>query len=315
MQLFIDIINIVLPVFLVIGLGFFLRRIELINAAFLTTTNKLVYYVALPLLLFYKIGSADFFANFNPTLVIGSIAAIVLLFIVTYLLTGLGNRIPAAARGVLSQGACRGNLAYMGLAIVLNAYGEAGLTRAGILMGFLVPIYNLGSITVLTLPHRTNGGGLSLLSWLKQLLLNPLILASAAGIAWSLFGLPMPRILDRTLNIATGMTLPLALFAIGGSFSLERLRGDLRLAAVVSFHKLILVPLVTALVLIPLGVGGIDLAIGLLLAGAPAATANYIMAAELKGDAELAGTIVMLTTLLSAISYTALLLILHSYGL
>lgn len=315
MQMFLDIINIVLPVFLVIGLGFFLRRIELINAAFLTTTNKLVYYVALPLLLFYKIGSADFFANFNPTLVIGSIAAIILLFIITYLLTGLGHKIPAAARGVLSQGACRGNLAYMGLAIVLNAYGETGLTRAGILMGFLVPIYNLGSITVLTLPHRASGGGLSLLSWLKQLLLNPLILASAAGIIWSLLGLPMPPILDRTLNIATGMTLPLALFAIGGSFSLERLRGDLRLAAIVSCHKLILVPLVTALVLIPLGVGGLDLAIGLLLAGAPAATANYIMAAELKGDAELAGTIVMLSTLLSAISYTVLLLILHSCGL
>ncbi|PNU19646.1 AEC family transporter [Geothermobacter hydrogeniphilus] len=314
MQLFIDIINIVLPVFLVIALGFFLRRIELIDAPFLATVNRLVYYVCLPLLLFYKIGTADFFANFNPILVLGCMVVAVVLFCVTYLAGGIIG-LPAAARGVFSQGACRGNLAYMGLAMVLNAYGENGLTRAGILMGFLVPLYNLGSITVLTLPHRNNGGGLSLKSWLKQILLNPLIIASAAGILWSLAELPLPRLFVSTLHIATGMTLPLALMAIGGSFSLRRLRGDIRLASMAGLVKLLLMPALTALVLISLGIRGLDLAVGLLLSGAPAATANFIMAAELKGDAELAGTIVMHTTLLSMLSYTLMLIILHACGL
>lgn len=314
MQLFIDIVNIVLPVFLVIGLGFFLRRIGLIDAGFLAMTNRLVYYVCLPLLLFYKIGTADFFANFNPTLVLGSMAVAALLFLCTFLAAGIG-KLPPTSRGVFSQGACRGNLAYMGLAMVLNAYGETGLTRAGILMGFLVPLYNLGSITVLTLPHQAEGGGLSMRGWLKQILLNPLIIASAVGIVWSLAELPLPHVFDRALHIATGMTLPLALMAIGGAFSLKRLRGDLRLASLAGLIKLFLMPALTALVLIPLGVGGMDLAVGLLLAGAPAATANYIMAAELKGDAELAGTIVMHSTLLSMISYTLLLVILHTCGI
>ena len=76
MNLFTDIVNIVLPVFSVIALGWLLRRLGLIDSVFLKQTNRLVYYVCLPLLLFYKIGTADFFANFNGRLVIGSIVAL-----------------------------------------------------------------------------------------------------------------------------------------------------------------------------------------------------------------------------------------------
>jgi len=80
MFLFLDIINIVLPVFSVIALGWLLRQWKLIDAVFLKQTNKLVYYVCLPLLLFYKIGTADFFANFNGKLIVGSIAAVAITF-------------------------------------------------------------------------------------------------------------------------------------------------------------------------------------------------------------------------------------------
>jgi predicted permease len=122
-------------------------------------------------------------------------------------------------------------------------------------------------------------------------------------------------VFERSLNIATGMTLPLALLAIGGGFSLERLRGDLFKAALASGIKTIWMPILAAILLISMGVKGMDLGIGVLIAGTPAATANYIMAEQLKGDAELAGTIVMLSTLLSAATYTVALLILRSQGL
>jgi len=308
----VDILNIVLPVFLVIGLGFGLRRGGLIDLAFISNINRLVYYVCLPLLLFYKIGTADFSANFNPVLVGGSIAVTAMGFIVVYWFAGYMH-LPGPIQGVTAQGACRGNLAYMGLALAFNAYGEEGLTRAGILMGFLVPVYNLGSILVLTLSRdkTTQAGGNH---WFSQILLNPLILASALGIVWSIYHLPLLLVFRRALDIATGMTLPLALFAIGGSFSLQRLQGDLKLAILVSGCKLLLIPLLTGLLLMVMGVSGLDFAVGILLAGAPAATANYIMAAELKGDAELAGTIVMLSTLLSAFSYALLLLGLQLYS-
>ncbi len=314
MTLFIDIINIVIPVFSVIALGWLLKRWGLIDAVFLKQTNRLVYYVCLPLLLFYKIGLADFFANFNGRLVIGSILAVTVTFIASYVYSVI-RQYPDKARGVFSQGSFRGNIAYMGLAITLNAYGETGLTRAGILMGFLVPFLNLYAILALLWPHRGDGEQRGAGFWLRQVALNPLILASFLGIVWSFFDLPIPLIFDRSLKIATGMTLPLALLAIGGGFSLEKLRGDLFTAALASVTKTIWLPIFAAGLLSIMGVKGMDLGIGVLIAGTPAATANYIMADQLKGDAELAGTIVMLSTLLSAVTYTVALLILRSHGL
>lgn len=313
MSFFVEILNIVLPVFAVIALGALLKRMGLIDAPFLQQTNRLVYYVCLPLLLFYEIGRADFLASFNGRLVLGSILAVTITFLASYAYTTLRGY-PAAARGVFSQGAFRGNIAYVGLAIVFNALGQSGLTRAGILMGFLVPFLNLYAIIALLWPHR-NGTGEGWPYLLRQIAFNPLILASFAGIAWSFFAIPTPLMLERSLKIATGMTLPLALLAIGGGFSLERLRGDLFTAALAAGAKLVWMPLLAAAILVWLGVHGTDLEIGVLIAGTPAATANYIMAQQLKGDAELAGTIVMLSTLLSAASYTLALLILRSQGL
>lgn len=312
-SLALEILNIVLPVFLVIALGYALRRTGLIDTAFLFQTNRLVYFIALPLLLFHSIGKADFGANFNPGLILGSAAAILAAFLLAYG-WALVRRYSPEARGTFSQGAFRGNLAYVGLAIVMNAYGAEGFTRAGILMGFLVPILNLFAIIALLLPHRRDdrqGRGFLL----RLIFLNPLILASFAGIFWSFFQLPLPMVVDRSLNIATGMSLPLALIAIGGSFSLQKLKGDLVMAGLSTGIKLLLLPLIAALALVSLGVKGEDLGIGILFAGTPAATANYIMAHQLKGDAELAGSIVMMSTLLSVFSYTATLLVLRSFGL
>ena len=313
MQPFIETITIVLPIFLVIGLGTLLKQLKLFDEAFLQQTNRLVYVVFLPLLLFYKIGKADFSSFFNAPLVIGSTLVIVIGFVLSWYYTGK-RQYPAEIRGSFCQGAFRGNLAYIGLAICLNAYGEEGLTKAGILMGFLVPVLNLFAILALLLPHQGRDKEKTP-NLIAQTILNPLIIASFLGIIWSFWSLPIPTIIDRSLNITTGLALPLALLAIGGGFSFERLKGDLKLAGAASTIKLVLLPLLALLLLVPMGVSGADLGIGILIAGTPAATATYIMAQQMKGDAELAGSIVMLSTLASAFSYTILLLLFKSTGL
>jgi hypothetical protein len=182
-------------------------------------------------------------------------------------------------------------------------------------MGFLVPVLNFFAILALLLPHRGVDGGRSPAFWIRQVALNPLIVASFIGIVWSFLKLPLPIILDRSLDIATGMTLPLALIAIGGSFSLAKLKGDMVRAAFATGIKIVWLPLIAAALLAALDVRGLDLAIGVLMAGTPAATATYIMAHQMKGDPELAGSIVMMSTLLSAFTYTAALFILRTLGL
>ncbi|MBE0502602.1 MAG: AEC family transporter [Desulfuromonadales bacterium] len=310
---FFEILLIVLPVFVVIGLGWVLLRIGLIDSEFLRQTNRLVYYVCLPLLLFYKIATADFSSNFNAALVGASALAIVAGFLISYVFAWL-RHYPPAVTGAFSQGSFRGNIAYVGLAIVLNAYGEAGLTKASMVMGFIVPVLNWFAILALLLPHRGTPGTHPSGDWRRALLLNPLILASLAGLVWSFLQLPMPRLFASSLHLASSMTLPLALLAIGGSFTPQRLRGDLWRAGLATAIKLVIVPLCAAGLLWLFGLRGMDLGIGVLLAATPTATATYIMADQMGGDAELAGSIIMLSTLAAAVTYTLALFLLRAVG-
>ena len=303
------IIQIVAPVFLIIAMGWAIRRIGLVDDVFFEQSNRLVFYVCLPLLLFHKIGTADFSASFNIRLILAVAGATGCCFLLAWLL-GKRRGYSAPVLGAFCQGSFRGNLAYIGLALIYNAYGDPGLARAGILLGFMVPVLNFFAVLALSLPgqkQRIRYGRIA-----RQMAANPLILSSLFGICWSFFHLPMPIVLHRSLSIASGMTLPLALVAIGGNFSTARLRGDLAAAGLATLIKLLVLPLVTACFLFFLGVTGLDYAIGLLMAGAPAAVATYIMACQMGGDGRLAGTIVVMSTGASALSYTLILLYLHA---
>jgi predicted permease len=303
--------EIVVPVFFIIGLGFALRRAGLVNDIFYEQTNRLVYYVCLPLLLFYKTGTADFSASFNIRLVITTGSAVGCCFLIAWLY-GRWRNYPAPVQGAFCQGSFRGNLAYIGLAIINNAYGDTGLTRAGILLGFLVPVLNFFAILTLVLPRQNQRT--DMMEICRQILCNPLIIASLSGIGWSFFQLPIPAVIEHSLSIISGMTLPLALLSIGGSFSLGKLRGDIRKTILATTIKLVLLPLITCLLMLSAGITGLDFAIGLLMAGAPTAVATFIMAGKMGGDEELAGSIVIMATACSAASYTVLLYWLRIYG-
>ena len=314
MRLFYDILVIVLPVFLVIATGSVLKWTRLADAGFLFQLNRMVYYLALPSLLFYKISTADFSASFNGTLMIGLLVSIAAGFALSYAYGALWA-FPPSVCGTFSQGAFRGNLAYIGLPIVYNAYGEKGLAVAGILLGVLIPAMNFFAIVALLMPHRNGDRKMGAGFWVRQIGGNPLIIASFIGIAWSFFRVPMPKVMDSALNIITGMALPLALISIGASFSWEKLRGDLKVALQATVFKLVILPFLAALVLLALGVRRQELAIGVLFAGTPTATVAYIMAQQMQGDAELSGSIIMLSTLLSVFTYTIALYCLKATGL
>lgn len=298
-----EILLIILPVFLVIGLGFTLKRIGFVSSQFLVDLNRLIYFIALPVLLFYKIAKADFSSSFNGFLLIGIIVSLTGIALASYGFGWLRGYNPAKL-GAFCQGAFRGNLAYIGLAVAYNAYGDKGLAIAGVLTGFLVPIMNFFAVCALLLPQRKLGNEMGVTDVAMKIINNPLIISSFIGILWSYFQLPLPLIVDRAFGIVTGMSLPMALIAIGASFSFRKLQGDIVTASIATFMKIALLPLLVAIVLQLLGVGGVDLAVGVILAGSPTATAAYIMALQMKSDAELSGTIIMLSTLLSIFTYT-----------
>ncbi|THB74562.1 MAG: AEC family transporter [Desulfobulbaceae bacterium] len=313
MVLLSEIILIVLPVFVVIGVGYVLRKAGLVGKEFLFQLNRLIYYVALPALLFYKIATADFSASFNPRLLAGMIISVVAVFGASFLFARLMGY-PEKSQGAFCQASFRGNIVYFGLAIVYNGYGESGLAIAGILVGFLVPLYNFLAVVGLLLPQQNGEHKLGRSFWAYQLALNPLIIASFIGILWSFFNIPVPIVLSRSLDILTGMSLPLALIAIGASLSRDKLKGEMIKTSLATVTRLFLAPLITVLTLLLLGISGLELAVGVILAGAPTATASYIMAQQLKSDAELSGAIIVMTTLISVFSYSVILFLLRFYG-
>jgi predicted permease len=218
-------------------------------------------------------------------------------------------------KGAFCQGSFRGNYAYIGLAIVYSAYGEEGLAIGGILLGFLVPLLNLLSIAALIMAQTKQTMSYGAPFFIKQILYNPLIIASLTGILWSFLSWPMPIVVDRAFSIVTGMALPLALISIGATFSLKKFRGDMAVAFLATLNKTVFLPLVTALLLWLFGIRGQEFAVGVLFAGTPTAAAAYIMAQQLQSDAELSGTIIALSTLCSLATYTIILYLLHSVAL
>lgn len=314
-QIFTDIAIIILPVFFVIGLGYLIRRIELIDDYFLYQANRLVYFIGLPSLLFHKIATADFAATFNGRMVAGATFAMLSGMILSYSYAALGRKYQRKDRGAFSQGAFRGNLAYIGLPIVFSAYGDEAFARAGMFIGCLVPVINLLSILVLLLPHRTGSRQTGWSFWSRSLFSNPLILAALLGIIWSYWQLPLPKLIARSFSLTASITLPLALLAIGGSFSLKKLKGDLVQAALASFFKVIGLPLLTLGFMLLLNVHDLDLGIAVLMAGAPAAAACTVLAQQLDSNAELAGSIILLSTLFSLVSYPVILFLLKTYQL
>lgn len=315
MQLITDIAVIILPVFFVVGLGCLLRRIGLIDTRFLYQANRLIYFICLPSLLFHKISTADFFTTFNGRMVLGATAALLTGFALPYGYAVLRRSYQKTDYGSFSQGAFRGNLAYIGLPIVFSAYGEGAFARAGMFMGCLVPIINLLAIIAFLLPQRSSSQQTSWAFWCRSLLTNPLVIAALLGIVWSYWQLSVPQILERSLALTARITLPLALLAIGGSFSLRQLRGDLVQAAQASLFKVIGLPLITIGFMLLLDVGGLDLGIAVLMAGAPAAAACTVLAQQFDGNTELAGSIILLSTVFSLASYPLILFLLKFFKL
>ncbi len=295
-----DILSSVLPVFLVILCGYFLRRHGFITESFVKTANGLIYYFLLPVLLFYKIGTARFDVAFSPGLIAGSYAATILTFFLAYL-TGTTLKLSPPLKGAFVQGSFRANLAYVGLPIVLHAVGDSALRKAAVLLGFMVPLLNFLAIVALLFPQRgtedRNGKG-----FLRELATNPLIISSFLGIGWSYLNLEIPLIFARTMEVLSNATLPLALLCLGGSFSFKISKDRYLLAVIATILKNMILPTIAIAIFRAIGLSGDDLLTGVIMTSVPTAVITYVFAYQLKGDSLLASTIVVTSTVTSVIT-------------
>jgi predicted permease len=298
----IEILNIVSPVFIVIGVGYALGRMGLLSEETNSKFSWFVFYVSAPALLFLSAARTPVSEALNLNL-LGSVYLVsVVMFAIVYL---AGARLDPSRRGVICQGSFRSNMVFVGLPVITNAFGDEVLGPASVLIGLTVPLYNLLAVLALTMPH--NQGADNAPAWggiFRSTALNPLILGSLAGILFSALHLGLPSPAERSIELLARIAMPLALVCVGASLDLRKLRVEIGPSLLVSLLKLIIYPAMAFAVLTLLGESGTGLKFTVLIMAAPTAIASHIMAVEMKGDPKLSASVVIGATIFSMFTIT-----------
>jgi len=297
-----SVINTIVALFAVIFLGVQARRWGLIPSNLSAPINRLVFYVAIPSLLFREISKAPFHQYLDTALLVGLLVPPVVVFFVSL---GLGKlfRMRSGRLGTFIQASLHGNLGYMGLAVAFYALGPEGFRMAGLLASFLILVQNFLSILALQIGSGGRGRKWDVAYFLRNLVLSPVILACLAGIFVSFVGLELPVVVDNVLRILSGMALPLALLLIGADLSMGSSKGYLGSAVICGIFKLIVLPSIGLMLYQKLALHGTAVLPGIILLASPTATVTYVMAGELGGDQGLARTTISVSTLVSGITF------------
>ena len=294
------------PIILIIALGFLLRRGGFADQGFFRQTNRLVFWLALPCLLFAKTAgmTPDVETALTPFLVMlgGTLAALP-----AAIWIGRRLALPPPSQAAFVQGAYRGNLAYVGLPVVLFALaGRNGASSpadeaiAVLAIAPLILVYNVAAVWGLVRgSQKTEQTGQGMKPLLVSLCTNPILLGIVCGLGYAISGLPLPKLVYRTVSALGQLALPLALLGIGASLSLVALRGHVVPAIAGTLVKVVLSPLAGWLVGSLLGASPRELFVALLFLACPTATASYVMAERMKADAPLAASIVVLSTVVA----------------
>ena len=302
------VLNAIFPIFTLLFLGSLLKHLGITNETFLKTSDKLVYFIFFPVMLFWKLGSSVPDKGVSVNLCTASIMAILIIYLLSIFAIRLFH-ITSFQVGSFSQACYRFNT-YIGMAIVMNTLGEPGIRYFGILIGFAIPVVNVLAVSTLIWHSEKKGSlGQNFKYLLKALISNPLILGCAAGILFSKSGASFPIFIDNTFSLMTSVTMPLALISIGGSLSLSGLKHNTKISLIASMLKILILPMIGFFLLKAFSVTGIPFKAGMIFFALPTSTAIYVLSAQLNSDTQLASAAIMLSTLLSFISLSVVVLI------
>lgn len=296
-----EILGVTAPVFAMVFMGLLLRKVKLINEAFIQTASTLTYKATMPTLFFLSIWQADLQSAFNAELVFFFCAATLLGFLASW--WWATKTIAYGQRGVFVQGSFRGNCGVVSFALVASYYGDYGLSVGGVLVGFTILLFNVLSVLILSVYSPSLKFSPAAVG--KELAKNPLIIAVVLGMAASAVALYIPQWLLKSAEYFAGLTLPLALICVGGTLSLAGVKASGVAAIQSSTIKIAVLPVLACTVAWAIGIEGKHLIILWMFFASPTAAASFAMAVAAGGDGKLAANIIALTTLVSIATMTA----------
>ncbi len=307
-------INVTMPIFLVMLLGYFLRQKGMLTGEFASAANRFNFNVTLPFMVFRDIAVVDIYEVFDLKFVLFCAIASSVCFWTIWGLVKLFLK-EKSLRGAFVQASFRSSAAVMGLAFINNIYGASAMGPLMIIGA--VPLYNIYSVLVLT--FEAEGNEVRDTGKIKEACINiaknPIIISIFLGLVVSLFQWDFPVIMDKTINSVAAMATPLALIGLGAGFEGRRALAKIKPTIWASAVKLLIQPLVFLPAAAYLGFTGEKMIAILIMLAAPATPSCYIMAKNMKNDGVLTASIVVMTTFLAAFTLTGWIYLLRTLSL
>ena len=326
-------VNAIVPILLLTLLGYWLRRIGFLNEPFAKTGNKVMFNICLPAMLFVNIYDIEGLSAIRWDVVIYSACAVCLLFALSFLTT-FCTREPLR-KGVVMQCVYRSNFAIIGIPIAEALGGGGAVAAAAVISAFTIPFFNVFAVISLTIFRREPGQKIRLGSILLKIVKNPLIIGVVAGLLClglrqlqtNLFGEVVfslkrdTKFLYSVLGSLKSVTTPLALMVLGAEFEFSAVKGMFREIAVATVSRIVIAPLLGIGLAVVLTNAGVihcttqDYPALIALFGSPVAVSSAIMASGMKNDGQLAGQLVVWTSLLSIVTIFITICIMMPMGL
>ncbi len=308
--------NAILPIFAIVGFGYFMKRKDFLDQYTVKKINAIVFKFTLPLMLFVNSATSDIYKTFDPELILFLCGFTLLSFLVVWGFAELYIK-DKSSIGAFVQGSFRGNYSILGIGVTASILGDGDTGKSVMIATFILPLYNILSVLVLSIRNGNEKSDVSIGKYaIGQIIRNPLIIGIFLGIPFSFFMIDIPTVVLSSFDKMGSLTMPLALLCIGADIDLKKSFEDVDLVVLATIFKEILIP-VSALLLAVYGFNmrGEDLVIVVVTMATPSAVSSFVMAANMNSNPKLASNIILVTTFFSLFTFTISIYLLKAFNL
>lgn len=303
-------LNVVAPIFLLMCVGAFLKRVKIFDSEFLVKANTFAFQVLFPVLLFNNIYKSKVSGDVNIKLIIFAIAVVFAIIGISLFAVPKFEK-DNKNRGIIIQGLYRSNFVLFGVSLSQNIFGDAGLAAVTTLVAIIIPIYNFMAVIILDMFSNDKS---DIKKNIISIVKNPLIIGSVLGIIVSALGIKLPVFIENTIGDMADMATPLALMALGGDIEINNIRKNLNYITVVTIGKLLVIPAVVIVMAYAFEFRGPELGALFSMVAPSVAVSSYTMAQQYDCNYELAGQLVFVSTMFSPFTIFIFIFVLKTVG-
>jgi len=304
-------LKVIVPVFILIGVGFLLKSLKLFDNEALKKMIGLTFKVFLSVMIFNNLYNTTIEQALNVPVMLYAAGYVICIFIICMIVVPKIEK-ENPKRSSLVQGIFRSNNLMLGIPIITALCGPGNVGLMTMVVAVVVPLYNsLGVVTMEVFSPEKVQPKVILLNIIR----NPFVAASILGIIALFTDLKLPYIIEKPMADVSGVAIPFALILLGGYIDFKSVKGSVRNIIIGVTGRLLIVPAVFIGLAVLLGFRNAELITLMGTIAAPTATASFIMAQQMGGDADLAAHIVVFSTLFSAGSMFLWIFLLKQFAL